>query len=586
MSIYDKNIQIIIHDRNYSKWSFKDFETKQILDIESNPGLSDINPVEHKLFNHDVFILDNSNININIKIQESLIKSVPYLAGILVIENNKTYGRTPNKKRLLYRCIPDDQSIPAFLIPYDIKIGFSKVPKNKYIIFKYDNWNDKHPNGVIVETIGDLDNLEAFYDYKLYCKYLHISIAEFTNKTRFAIGNKPIKNYIDEILENTNYNIEDRREKHVFTIDSAKTVDFDDALGIEKMDNGWKISIYISNVFIWIETLGLWDYFSKRVATIYLPDRNRLMLPNILSDNLCSLQEYQPRFTLAMDVIVDNQGNIKHISYNNVLIQVNKNYSYEDSDMLEYNMYYNNLINVTKIIDSTVDNAHDLVAYWMTFMNTNVGMKLSEQKTGIFKTVQMNDTFLRKDVDETTLSVDSYRVISNWKNISGKYILFNDIANSDKNTTSENKLPDYYAHVTSPIRRIVDLLNHIVLLYNSNIVNVISDDAKTFLKTWFSQIEYINLSMRSIRKIQLECQLLNRYFNSTDIMNIEHEGIVFDKEGCDGKYIYMVYLEKIKLLSKIKTNINIENYSKQTFKIYLFEDEDKIRKKIRLQIII
>jgi hypothetical protein len=584
MSIYDKNIQIIIHDRNYSKWSFKDFETKQILDIENNPGLFHINPVEHKLFNHDVFTIDNSNININIKIQESLIKTVPYLAGILVIENNKTYGRTSNKKRLLYRCIPDDPSLPAFLIPYDIKIGFSKVPKNKYTIFKYHEWSDKHPIGMIVETIGDLDNLEAFYDYKLYSKYLHISIAEFTNKTRFAIGNKPIKNYINEILNNTNYKIEDRREKCVFTIDSAKTLDFDDALGIEEMDNGWKISIYISNVFIWIETLGLWEYFSKRVSTIYLPDRNRLMLPNILSDNLCSLQEYQPRFALAMDVIVDNQGNTKHISYNNVLIQVNKNYCYEDTDILEYNTHYNNLIKVTNRIDGTVDNSHDLVAFWMTFMNANVGTKLSQYKNGIFKKVQVNDQFLRKDVDETTLSIDSYRVISNWKNITGKYVMFDGINDNDENTISQQKLPNYYTHVTSPIRRIVDLLNHIVLMKELKIVNIISDQAIEFVNKWFSQIEYINLSMRSIRKIQLECQLLNRYFNSADIMGIEHEGIVFDKEGSNGKYTYMVYLEKIKLLSRIKTNIDIENYSKQTFKIYLFEDEDKITKKIRLQI--
>lgn len=585
MSICDKNIQIIIHDRNYSKWSFKDFETKQILDIDNNPGLSDINPVEHKLFNHDVFILDNSNININIKIQESLIKTVAYLAGILVIENNKTYGRTPNKKRLLYRCIPDDPSIPAFLIPYDIKIGFSKVPKNKYIIFKYDNWNDKRPNGVIVETIGDLDNLEAFYDYKLYCKYLHLSIAEFTNKTRFAIGNKPVKNYINEILENTNYNIEDRREKHAFTIDSAKTLDFDDALGIEKMDNGWKISIYISNVFIWIETLGLWDYFSKRVATIYLPDRNRIMLPNILSDNLCSLREYQPRFTLAMDVVVDMSGSIQNICYKNVLIQVNKNYCYEDSDILEYDMYYNNLMKITKKIDTTVENSHDLVAYWMTFMNTNTGTRLSQYKSGIFKKVQINDVFLRKGIDKTAVSDDSYRVITNWKNITGKYLLFDDINDIEKITLSEDKLPEYYAHVTSPIRRIVDLLNHIILLYNSNIVNTVSDAAIQFLNTWISQIDYINLSMRSMKKVQLDCVLVNRCFNNSNIMNIVHEGIAFEKEKCDGYFAYIVYLENIKMLSRIKTDMDIENYSKQTFKIYLFEDEDKITKKIRLQMV-
>jgi hypothetical protein len=586
MSIYDKKIQINIHGRDYLSWSFRDYETKEMLIMDENPELYKINPVESKLFNHDIFIIDNSNINIFIKPYESTIKSVPYLAGILILENNKTYGRTANKKRLLYKCIPDDKTLPAFLIPYDIKIGFSKIPKNKYVIFKYHEWSDKHPIGMIIETIGDLDNLEAFYDYKLYSKYLHISISEFTNKTRFTIGTKPIKTYVSEILSNTNFNIEDRSEKCVFTIDSAKTLDFDDALGIEEMDNGWKISIYISNVFIWIETLGLWEYFSNRVSTIYLPDRNRLMLPNILSDNLCSLQEYQPRFALAMDVIVDNQGNIKHISYNNVLIQVNKNYCYKDTDILEYNTYYTNLIKLTNKIDANINNPQDLVAFWMTFMNTYVGMKLSEYKTGIFKTVQVNDQFLRKDFDETTLSVDSYRVISNWKNISGKYLLFDDITNNHQTTILQQKLPEYYTHVTSPIRRIVDLLNHIVLMKELKIVDEISNNALQFVNNWLSQIEYINSCMRSMKKIQLECDLLNRCFNNADIMDIEHEGVVFDKEQHNNKYVYMVYLEKIKLLSRIKTTVNIENYSNHLFKIYLFEDEDKITKKIRLQIII
>jgi len=586
MSIYDKKIQINIHNRNYSNWAFKDYESKKLLSLYDYPELNKINPIELKLFNHDIFTIDNSNINILIKIQESLIINVPYLSGILVLENNKTYGRTPNKKRLLYKCIPDDSSLPSFLIPYDIKIGFSKVPKNKYVIFKYSNWVDKHPNGIIIETIGDLDNLEAFYDYKLYCKYLHNSIAEFSNKTRFTIGNKIFKTYVNETLNNPKYNVEDRRVKHVFTIDSAKTVVFDDAFGIEHMDDGsWKVSIYISNVFILIETNELWDYFSKSTATIYLPDRNRLMLPNILSENLCSLLEYQPRFVLAMDIIIDIGGCIKNIKYSNALIQVNKNYCYEDTDILEYDMHYNNLMKITKKLESNIDNPNELVAFWMTFMNTNVGLKLSQYKNGIFKKVQVNDTFLRKDLDKKILSENSYRVISNWKNITGQYVLFDYIDDIEKITSIEDKLPQYYAHVTSPIRRIVDLVNQIVLLKEIKIISKISEAAEKFLNAWLLQIDYINLSMRSIRKVQLECDLVNRCFNYSNIMNIQHEGIVFDKEIHDGKYSYMVYLENIKLLSRIKTDVDIENYSKNIFKIYLFEDEDKITKKIRLKIV-
>jgi exoribonuclease R len=580
MSIYSKNIQIILRDRNYSEWKFIDYETKQNLSVDDYPELNSIKPSEQKLFNLDVVYLDNSNININVISKHSVIKTVPYLSGILILDSNKTYGRTTNKKRLLYKCIPDDPCLPSFLIPYDIKIGFSKIIKNRYIIFKYDNWDGKHPQGIIVETIGDIDNLEAFYDYKLYCKYLHISITEFTNKTRFKLGIKPIREYVNEILNNPNYNIEDRRNNHIFTIDSANTVDYDDAFGIKKVGNKWVVSVYISNVFLWAETLDLWDYFSKRVATIYLPDRNRTMLPTMLSDNLCSLQSFQPRFALAMDVVIDENGciNNKNITYRNVLIQVNKNYSYDDASLYIDN-HYIMLYNISKNLDFSIQNSHDLVSYWMVNMNSYTGTKLSEYKTGIFKTIHINNSILRDDIDNGhEMSENTFQVIRNWNNTTGKYLLYN-IDNT------ETYLPKYYAHVTSPIRRMVDFLNQIILLKEFNLVHNMSIQSQSFLDKWLSELDYLNSSMRSIRKIQLECELINKCFTDISIMENEYEGIIFSKEiNSNEKITYMVYLEKIKLLSKITTCNDMPNYSKHKFKIYLFEDEVKIRKKIRLQI--
>ena len=581
MTIYSKNIQIIIKDRSYSEWSFVDYESKKTLSIDDYPELNSIIPSDQKLFNLDVIFLDNSNININVIKNHSYIKTVPYLSGILILDGNKTYGRTSNKKRLLYKCIPDDPGLPSFLIPYDIKIGFSKIIKNRYIIFKYDNWDGKHPNGMIIETIGDVDNLEAFYDYKLYCKYLHISVTEFSNKTRFTLGTKPIQLYVNEILNNPNYNIEDRRINHVFTIDSATTVDYDDAFGIERVGDKWIVSVYISNIFLWIETLDLWDYFSKRVATIYLPDRNRTMLPTMLSDNICSLQSFQPRFALAMDVVIDENACVNSITYKNVLIQVNKNYSYDDTSMYIDNQYIM-LYNLSKNLDFSIRNSHDLVSYWMVKMNEYTGTKLSEYKTGIFKTIHSNNSILRHDIDNgAEMSENTFQVIRNWNNSTGKYLFYYNIDNAESN------LPKYYAHVTSPIRRIVDFLNQIILLKEFDLVKNMSEKSQTFLNLWLSEIDYLNLSMRSIRKIQLECEVLNKCFNNPSIMDNEYEGVIFSKEIIsNGKLTYMVYLEKIKLLSKITTSNDLLNYSKQNFKIYLFEDEDKVRKKIRLQIII
>ena len=66
MEIYNRNIQIIIKDRNYSEWRFIDYETKQTLCIDDYPQLNNITPSDQKLFNLDIISLDNSNININV----------------------------------------------------------------------------------------------------------------------------------------------------------------------------------------------------------------------------------------------------------------------------------------------------------------------------------------------------------------------------------------------------------------------------------------------------------------------------------------------------------------------------------------
>jgi hypothetical protein len=67
-------------------------------------------------------------------------------------------------------------------------------------------------------------------------------------------------------------------------------------------------------------------------------------------------------------------------------------------------------------------------------------------------------------------------------------------------------------------------------------------------------------------------------------MEREYDGVVFDKViKNDGFITYMVYLEELKLLSRITTQEELDNYSKHKFHLYLFEDEDKMKKKIRLK---
>ena len=365
MQIY----QVNIYDRNYTSW--------ELYNLESNSTTEKaelLNPLTNKLFDGDTIeIVDNHVTKV------SGLNNNHQLEGVLILEGNKTFGRTPNKKRLYYRCIPNNKNYPVFLVPYDVKLGFSKRQQNKYVLFKYDNWNSKHPYGELIEVLGDVDNLEVFYEYQLHCKKLHTSIKKLTNQTTTSLKNVPI---IENILQNSNYQIEDRTNEFVFSIDPDGSKDFDDAFSIEKQDDIYKVSIYIANVYIWMEELNLWQHLTDRVSTIYLPDRKRPMLPLILSDSLCSLQENELRIALAMDIYFDKNGNVienREISYKNVVVKTRKNFVYEEKKLMK-NSNYKEMMNLTKLLKPTVQDSHELVEYWMIRMNKEVGTSLKKKE--------------------------------------------------------------------------------------------------------------------------------------------------------------------------------------------------------------
>jgi len=582
--------KIYIRDRTYKDWTFAFNETNTDVSVDDYLLLKTIDPLEQKIFSRDVFEIYDESGESKIRKIHSYVRNCQTIAGILVLENNKTFGRTENKKRLLYKCIPDDTYLPVFLVPYEVKLGFSKVQKNKYVVFRFDNWDDKHPHGIITETIGDVDVLEHFYEYQLYSKSLHVSITEFTNKTRNALNKKTHDEFVQQIFQNPNFTIEDRRNNYVFTIDPLGSLDYDDGFGIEQVGDNWRISIYIANVFLWLEILGVWNSFSQRVSTIYLPDRRRPMLPTVLSDALCSLQQNQPRFAFVMDIVVDKNGNLISdipIKYSNALISVSKNYNYEDPKMLNNDLAYQKLFDISYLMDNSIKNSHDIVSHWMIQMNMITGSYMSTNKIGIFRSAVYMNSNLR--VDAVGLNDETIRVIRGWNNTIGQYIPFmKDISIEHELINTKNFKTDskVYIHITSPIRRLVDLLNQIIMLQHNGLVKNVSQDATKFLDNWMQKMDYVNTSMRSIRKIQTECELLTRVFKNPEVMDIEHDGVVFDKiMKNDGSINYMIYFEKLKMLSRINTHIEISNYTVCKCKMYLFEDEDKLKKKIRVQIV-
>ena len=572
--------KIHINDRAYTNWEVFENINFQKVDLT-------INPLEEKLFSNDVFSVDENN---KISIIHSTVRCGPPMPGVLILDDNKTYGRqksTKNNPKLLYKCIPDDMRLPSFLVPYQIKtLGFSKVLKNMYVTFSFNEWNDKHPYGILSNVIGTVDIIDNFYEYQLYCKSLNASIQKFQKDTTKALEKHNHDAFIESIK--TKYpSIEDRTNQkmwNIFTIDPPKSQDFDDGFSIRNVEGGiQQISIYISNVTIWMDVLNLWDSFSRRISTIYLPDKKRPMLPTILSDCLCSLQEKVTRIAFVMDVFVKD-GNIIDIKFNNSLIKVSKNFCYEDPILL-INPSYLHLLHTTQKISkklkyiNNVRNSHELVCYLMILMNFNCAKVMIQYNTGIFRsTIIKKEYSIPDDIPE-----EVSKFIKIWSSSTGQYINGSDIANV---TSMRHELLDMdaYIHITSPIRRLVDLLNIIKFQSITNMITL-SENTDAFYNKWLGELEYINVTMRSIRKVQCDCSILDLCSNNPDILEKEYDGYLFDKlSRNDCLYQFVVFIPDLKLTSRITMRDNLDNFEKKKFKLFLFHDEATFKRKIRLHV--
>ena len=143
-----------------------------------------------------------------------------------------------------------------------------------------------------------------------------------------------------------------------------------------------------------------------------------------------------------------------------------------------------------------------------------------------------------------------------------------------------------YVHITSPIRRLVDLLNILDLQNNIGMMKY-NEHSKKFYDYWTSdnKMEYINQTMRSIRKLQNECNLLTMCINEPSVLNNTYDGYIFDiMSRNDGLYQYVVFLKDLKMINKFISYQKLDTFSVYPFKLYLFTDEDSLKQKVRYEI--
>ena len=213
-------------------------------------------------------------------------------------------------------------------------------------------------------------------------------------------------------------------------------------------------------------------------------------------------------------------------------------------------------------------------------MNYKCALKMLEFNTGIFRS-----TIMKENVNvPQNLPEDVINFIKIWHSTAGQYVDGSKI--SYTNETRHGILDmEAYIHITSPIRRLVDLLNMIKFQKKLDLV-ILSDGVDKFYDNWLNDLEYINTTMRSIRKIQTDCSLLDLCNNTPGVLDKIYNGYIFDKiTRNDGLFQYIIFLPDLKMNSRITIRENIENFDNKKFKLFLFNDEEKFKKKIRLQLV-
>ena len=533
--------------------------------------LEPIDPIQNKLFSGDEFTYSAHATIVKSPVREN--RAIP---GILILQGNQTFGRTTNG-RVLYKCIPHDNSLPIFLVPYDIKIGFQKKQLNKYILFRFSNWDGKHPCGIITETIGQVDCFKSFCSYQMWTRNLVHSLTAFNQSIGRKIAGVSDSQLVEDIKNDSRYNIADHSDDYVFTIDPNGSVDLDDGFCIREQDGLTVITIHIANVYACIDFLGMWEHMTQRVSTIYLPDDRKTLLPPALSDRICSLLENTRRITFAMEVTLDsNTGMIQNdsIRFFNSYVHVARNFRYEEKALLK-NPHYKRLAAITCKLDASAIDSHDVVAYWMVYMNSMAAKQLYAAKTGIFRSVIAEESSNRIPI--TSGNDETRRVLESWKNTHSTYQLFDE--NSDIRHMTLNV--DAYVHITSPIRRIVDILNQICFLGTNA-----SIESTAFLNKVSAQMDGLNRDVKSVQRVQMDCDMLYSCIHNPDITEVPHSGVVFNRTLIsDTKYRYTVYLTSVKRMYVLELDMLLDEYSNHMFKILLFDSENTGHRKMRITMI-
>ena len=477
----------------------------------------------HPNIQKDIYI-HPSNLNKALNGDKVLIKIVSFKGKsegkvLKVLERTKKEftGIVDGNKNVFF-LIPDDKSVKThFFID---KKHLNGAKKGQKVKTKFLSWpkHVKSPQVAVTEIIGNPGELNV---------EMNSILAEFGFPSRFP---KRVLNEV-ELIKEPNYAIEskkrkDFRTKTTFTIDPNDAKDFDDAISIAFLESGnMEIGVHIADVGHYVKPESFLDKEALlRGNSVYLVDRVIPMLPERLSNELCSLRPHEDKLTFSAVFELDTNCNVLSSWFGKTIIHSDHRFTYEDAqeiieggdgpfkkEITQINKLAqqcrkqrlsNGALNVKsnevrfrldeegepiETVLKVSKEAHQLIEEFMLLANREVAKKLAKPEKNIKKGInvfRIHDNPSEEKLNDLKLFLTSmgYEIIRK-KNKPITYSLNNIMKDAEKRGELDLISPmiiramskavystdnvghyglafDYYTHFTSPIRRYADLVVH------------------------------------------------------------------------------------------------------------------------------
>ena len=477
----------------------------------------------HPNIQKDIYI-HPSNLNKALNGDKVLIKIVSFKGKsegkvLKVLERTKKEftGIVDGNKNVFF-LIPDDKSVKThFFID---KKHLNGAKKGQKVKTKFLSWpkHVKSPQVAVTEIIGNPGELNV---------EMNSILAEFGFPSRFP---KRVLNEV-ELIKEPNYAIEskkrkDFRTKTTFTIDPNDAKDFDDAISIAFLESGnLEIGVHIADVGHYVKPESFLDKEALlRGNSVYLVDRVIPMLPERLSNELCSLRPHEDKLTFSAVFELDPNCNVLSSWFGKTIIHSDHRFTYEDAqeiieggdgpfkkEITQINKLAqkcrkqrlsNGALNVKsnevrfrldeegepiETVLKVSKEAHQLIEEFMLLANREVAKKLAKPEKNIKKGInvfRIHDNPSEEKLNDLKLFLTSmgYEIIRK-KNKPITYSLNNIMKDAEKRGELDLISPmiiramskavystdnvghyglafDYYTHFTSPIRRYADLVVH------------------------------------------------------------------------------------------------------------------------------